>query len=140
VVQVLAGLYLAFAIMNWTIKASVIGGIYHRPLALGNFTHFFIGTLVLLNYLFAGNIPLVLVIATLVYAFFPIGEDMAAVLKIVDVSGLPYQRSRLPTIIEGEWEAVIRIIQACHEWPRICSDYVVISININMEKHATETR
>jgi hypothetical protein len=70
VVQVLAGVYLSFALMNWTIRASVIGGIYNRPLALGNFTHFFIGMLVLLKYLFTGSMPMVLVIATCGYTLF----------------------------------------------------------------------
>lgn len=70
VVQILAGFYLSFAMMNWTIKDSVIGGIYNRPLSLGNFTHFFIGALVLLKYLFTGSAPMVLVIATFGYILF----------------------------------------------------------------------
>ncbi len=69
-VQLLAGLYLAFAMMNWTIKESVIGGIYQRPLSLGNFVHFFIGTLVLVKYTFTESPPLYLLLLTLVYALF----------------------------------------------------------------------
>lgn len=67
-VQLLAGLYLAFAMMNWTIKASVIGGIYQRPLSLGNFAHFFIGTLVLVKYTFVGSVPPFLLLLNGVYA------------------------------------------------------------------------
>src|SRR5512142_3573850 len=39
-VQLLGALYFAFAITNWTAKDNAIGGIYSRPLALGNFSHF----------------------------------------------------------------------------------------------------
>jgi hypothetical protein len=39
-VQVTAALYLGFAIVNWTARGSIIGGIYGRPVTLGNFLHF----------------------------------------------------------------------------------------------------
>lgn len=46
-VQLVGALYAAFAVMNWTAKDSLIGGVYGRPISLGNFAHFFVGTLVL---------------------------------------------------------------------------------------------
>jgi hypothetical protein len=46
-VQLVGSLYAALALMNWTAKDSRIGGIYGRPIALGNGAHFFVGTLVL---------------------------------------------------------------------------------------------
>ena len=39
--QILGALYFAFAMLNWMAKGSIIGGIYNRPVALANFTHFF---------------------------------------------------------------------------------------------------
>jgi hypothetical protein len=39
-VQMMGALYLGFAILNWTARGVIIGGIYARPLALGNFLHF----------------------------------------------------------------------------------------------------
>jgi hypothetical protein len=39
-VQVLGGLYLGFAALNWMSRGSLIGGIYSRPLAIGNLVHF----------------------------------------------------------------------------------------------------
>ena len=39
-VQMMGAVYLGFAILNWTARGVVIGGIYARPLALGNFLHF----------------------------------------------------------------------------------------------------
>jgi len=45
--QLLGALYFSFALVNWNIKDGRIGGIYNRPIALGNFTHFLIGGLAL---------------------------------------------------------------------------------------------
>jgi len=39
-VQMMGALYLGFAILNWTARGVLIGGIYARPLALGNLLHF----------------------------------------------------------------------------------------------------
>ena len=49
-IQLMGALYFSIAIMNWTAKESIIGGIYARPVSLGNFAHFFIGTLLLAKY------------------------------------------------------------------------------------------
>ena len=47
--QILGALYFGFAMLNWTAKANLIGGIYSRPVAVGNFTHFLIGGLALIK-------------------------------------------------------------------------------------------
>ena len=47
--QITAALYLGFAMMNWMAKAVLIGGIYARPLAMGNFMHFVVGFLALIK-------------------------------------------------------------------------------------------
>ena len=39
-VQITAALYMGFAILNWMARGSVLGGIYGRPVLLGNFLHF----------------------------------------------------------------------------------------------------
>ena len=39
-VQMMGALYLGFAVLNWMARGIMIGGIYARPLALGNFLHF----------------------------------------------------------------------------------------------------
>jgi hypothetical protein len=48
--QILGSLYFAFAILNWTAKANLIGGIYGRPVAIGNLAHFLIGGLALARF------------------------------------------------------------------------------------------
>jgi len=47
--QVLGALYFAFAMLNWMSRANPIGGIYNRPVAVANFTHFMIATFALLR-------------------------------------------------------------------------------------------
>jgi Na+-driven multidrug efflux pump len=49
VFQLTGALYFGFAILNWMAKNNLIGGIYSRPLALGNFLHFVAGGLALLK-------------------------------------------------------------------------------------------
>lgn len=44
-VQAAGALYLGFAILNWMAKNVMIGGIYARPVALGNLFHFVVGSL-----------------------------------------------------------------------------------------------
>ncbi|GJQ33234.1 MAG: hypothetical protein HBSAPP04_20730 [Ignavibacteriaceae bacterium] len=46
-IQMMSALYMGFAIMNWMQREAIIGGIYARPLAMGNFFHFVIGTFAL---------------------------------------------------------------------------------------------
>lgn len=48
-IQLLGALFFAFAVLNWMAKGSIIGGIYNRPIALANFTHFLIGGLTLVK-------------------------------------------------------------------------------------------
>ena len=48
-IQLLGALYFAFGMVNWMAKGSLIGGIYARPIAIGNLTHFMIGALALLK-------------------------------------------------------------------------------------------
>lgn len=49
IVQVLGALYLGFAFLNWYLRGFVIGGIYNRPLALGNMLHFSVVAITLIK-------------------------------------------------------------------------------------------
>src|SRR6187551_3157567 len=49
IIQLIGALYFSFAMVNWTAKANLIGGIYNRPVAIGNLTHFIIGALALIK-------------------------------------------------------------------------------------------
>lgn len=49
IIQILGALYFAFGMVNWTAKGNLIGGIYARPIAIGNLTHFAMGALALVK-------------------------------------------------------------------------------------------
>lgn len=49
ILQLTGALYFGFAMTNWMAKAVLIGGIYSRPLSIGNFSHFFIAGLALVK-------------------------------------------------------------------------------------------
>ena len=69
-VQLLGALYFSFALMNWTAKDSAIGGIYARPVSLANFSHFLVGTLLLVKYLFSNEFDLPILLVSVLYASF----------------------------------------------------------------------
>ncbi len=69
-VQIIGALYLGFAMMNWMAKTVLIGGIYARPLAVGNFAHFMIGALALLKFAFTARNLWIVWIAAIIYAIF----------------------------------------------------------------------
>ena len=47
--QILSTTYLGFGILNWTAKGSLIGGIYNKPIVLGNLLHFAVGAIELIK-------------------------------------------------------------------------------------------
>ena len=70
ILQILGALYFGFAMVNWMGKSNVIGGIYGRPVAMGNFSHFMIAGIALLK-AFIGN-PILngMAVFTLIYLIF----------------------------------------------------------------------
>jgi hypothetical protein len=65
----LAALYFATAMMNWTARGSLLGGIYQRPVGIANLTHFVIGALALLRGAWATR-SLPVIIAAVIYGIF----------------------------------------------------------------------
>ena len=47
--NILSALYLGFGIINWMAKETLIGGIYNRPIAIGNLMHFGVGAIALVK-------------------------------------------------------------------------------------------
>jgi hypothetical protein len=70
VVQAAGALYLGFAMVNWTARGTAIGGIYSRPVALGNLVHFFVVAATLLRAVAAAHGSRVLWAAFVAYAVF----------------------------------------------------------------------
>ena len=55
VLQLTGALYIGFALMNWMARGNIIGGIYSRPLVVGNFAHFFVGGMALIKFVLTGQ-------------------------------------------------------------------------------------
>jgi len=70
ILQIAGALYLSFAILNWMAKDVLIGGIYSRPLALGNFFHFAVVSITLLKALAAGSRATEITAAAAIYFLF----------------------------------------------------------------------
>jgi hypothetical protein len=49
IMQLCGALYCGFALMNWMAKGALLGGIYGRPIVIGNLAHFTMGALLLLK-------------------------------------------------------------------------------------------
>ena len=74
--QLLGALYLGFAMMNWMAKGTTIGGIYNRPIAIGNFMHFGVGALALVK--IVSRIDAyqeIFVVLTVIYALFALSFE-----------------------------------------------------------------
>lgn len=69
--QLLGALYLGFALLNWMAKDALIGGIYNKPLAVGNFMHFAVGAFALVKVVSTIETHSEIVISlTIIYAAF----------------------------------------------------------------------
>lgn len=71
-VQVLAGLYLGFAILNWSVRDMAIGGIYNRPIVIGNLLHFTSAGLALVRGVTGGDRPAGLIALACLYCVFAV--------------------------------------------------------------------
>jgi len=71
VVQACGALYFGFAMLNWMARGVLIGGIYSRPLVLGNFVHFLVVGVTLVQALVELRSPFPpVVVLTIAYAIF----------------------------------------------------------------------
>ena len=48
-IQIIGSFYFAFGMLNWMSRGSIIGGIYNRPIAIANWTHFTIAGFALIK-------------------------------------------------------------------------------------------
>ena len=60
-----------------------------------------------------------------------IGDKVAVVLEIVDASGLPYKVTPMGTVIEGEWDEVMKLVKECHMTIMHTEERVVTSVTID---------
>ena len=71
ILQILGALYLGFSYLNWMSKNSLIGGIYNKPLLIGNLLHFLTASMALIKlaFKFENNLQLILSY-TIIYCLF----------------------------------------------------------------------
>lgn len=70
IVQLAGAAWIGLALVNWAARGTLIGGIYGRPIALGNFAHFAIGAIVLLKIVPRGHAGAASIGVTVLYAGF----------------------------------------------------------------------
>jgi uncharacterized protein (TIGR00106 family) len=64
-----------------------------------------------------------------------VGDQLAGVLRIVDESGMPYKINPMGTVIEGEWDDVIKLIKKCHREVMKSGDRAITEIKIDDRKN-----
>ena len=71
ILQILGALYLGFSILNWMSKTNLIGGVYSKPLLIGNLLHFFTASMALMKLTFKVETNLQLIFSyTIIYSLF----------------------------------------------------------------------
>lgn len=69
--QIIGGLYLGFAMLNWFTRSALIGGIYNKPVVLGNLMHCIVVFFALIRHL-AEQFHFLLLILTFIYFGFAV--------------------------------------------------------------------
>lgn len=73
IVQLAGALYVGFAALNWMSKGSLMGGIYGRPVGVGNLLHFFAGALAVVKVIPQIGAPAVVWVICAGYLVFAVG-------------------------------------------------------------------
>jgi hypothetical protein len=73
VVQLTGALYVGFSALNWMGKGSLMGGIYGRPVAVGNLLHFFAGAMAVVKVIPVIGVPAIAWPVALGYLVFAVG-------------------------------------------------------------------
>jgi uncharacterized protein (TIGR00106 family) len=65
-----------------------------------------------------------------------VGKYVARSLKIVDKSGVEYRLNPMGTVLEGPWEDVFGVVQACYNRMRKDCNRISCSIKVDYRKGA----
>ena len=74
------------------------------------------------------------------FSVVPIGKGtslspiIARVLKIVAESGVSYKATPMGTVLEGDWDTVMKVVKQCHEEVMKDAERVVTNIKIDDRK------
>lgn len=60
-----------------------------------------------------------------------LGEEIARAVKLIDESGLEYRVTPTGTILVGDWDRVMAVVQACRDELMKSHDRVVVHLKID---------
>ena len=63
-----------------------------------------------------------------------IGDQLAEILSIIDASGLPYKVNPMGTVIEGEWDDIMKLVKKCHKTVMKAGERALTTIIIDDRK------
>jgi uncharacterized protein (TIGR00106 family) len=67
-----------------------------------------------------------------------LSEDVAAVVDLIDRSGIPYRLTPMSTVVEGEWDELLALVKRCHDLVRSRCSRVSTTIHIDDRGGAVE--
>jgi len=67
-----------------------------------------------------------------------ISSQIAEVMRIVIASGVKYRVNPMGTVLEGEWDQLMKVVKECHYAVMKDGERVVTSIKIDDRKGTTE--
>ncbi len=59
---------------------------------------------------------------------------VARSLDIIDRSGVPYRLTPMGTVLEGDWDQVMAVVQDCYERMREDCDRISVSLKVDYRK------
>ena len=78
-IQAAGAIYLGFAILNWMARSNLIGGIYSRPVAVGNLLHFAVVAITLLKVVIGGSLRTSeVIVGCVIYSVFAVWFGLVA--------------------------------------------------------------
>ncbi|MEW5925799.1 MAG: MTH1187 family thiamine-binding protein [Candidatus Zixiibacteriota bacterium] len=76
------------------------------------------------------------------FSMFPVGKkesasaEVAKIIDMIDKSGLPYKTSAMSTVVEGEWDTIMKLINKCRQLMRRNNNRVYMVLTMDDRKGA----
>lgn len=76
------------------------------------------------------------------FSMFPVGKkesvsaEVARIIDLIDKSGLPYKTSAMSTVIEGDWDSIMNLINRCRLRLRRDNNRVYMVLTMDDRKKA----
>jgi len=76
------------------------------------------------------------------FSMFPVGKkesasaEVAKIIDLIDKSGLPYKTSAMSTVIEGNWDEIMKLINKCRLRLRRNNNRIYMVLTMDDRKNA----